>query len=74
MKSWRISKTINWGHVQMAAGVLATIIPLITPKAFPDVPLWAFGPLSMLAAGITYWLRAQTTETLRRGPPREKDY
>lgn len=74
MKSRRISKTIKWAHIQLAAGVVATMIPFITPKAFPDLPLWVFGPLSMLAAAITYWLWAQTTEKLRSGPPRERDY
>lgn len=58
------SRTIAWGHVQVAAGAVAVALGFLTPATFPDLPQWAYG-LAMMAAGvITYVLRTLTRKPL----------
>ena len=64
MRRYIQSKTIWWGHVQVIAGILATVLAFVTPVNFPNIdPMW-IGLAAMLAGGITYWLRSQTRKPL----------
>jgi len=58
------SKTIKWGHVQVAAGAVATGLGFFNPVMFPDLPAWAYGIATMAAGVITYVLRAVTRKPL----------
>lgn len=58
------SKTVNWGHVQMVAGAVATALAFVTPAVFDDLPKWVYGAAAMVAATITYVLRNATRKPL----------
>jgi len=58
------SKTIKWGHVQVAAGAVATAMGFINPAIFPDLPAWAYGMAAMVAGVVTYVLRSVTRTPL----------
>jgi len=56
------SKTIWWGHVQAALGLVAVVAPLVTHENFPNLPPWVYGSAAMVAAVVTYVLRYMTKE------------
>lgn len=58
------SKTINWGHIQVIAGAIATALGFFNPSTFPNLPVWVYGVSAMGAGVITYILRAVTTKPL----------
>lgn len=54
------SKTINWGHIQVLAGAISTVLVLVTPQSLPDLPVWVYTASAMIAGFITYILRNAT--------------
>lgn len=64
MKKWITrsikSKTMNWGHFQVALGSIGTALAFVTPQAIPDLPVWVYTLAAMIAGVITYILREKT--------------
>jgi hypothetical protein len=58
------SKTIVWGHIQIAAGAVATGLAFVNPATFANLPTWAYGMAAMSAGMITYVLRSVTRKPL----------
>lgn len=56
------SKTIWWGHIQAALGLIAVVAPLVTHENFPSLPAWAYGSAAVVFAVVTYVLRYMTKE------------
>ena len=54
------SKTMNWGHIQVIGGTLATILVLVSPETLPGLPAWVYSGAAIVAGGITYVLRFMT--------------
>lgn len=65
-KKWWKSKTINWGHVQTALGLVGVLVGYFTPANFPNFPPWAYGVALMVGGVITYALRKMTETTLTK--------
>ncbi len=73
VQSWKTSKMMNWGHVQMLGGIIAVVGPLFTQQAFPDVPGYVFGIWGIFSAVVTYMLRIYTTKPLDIAVPEKSD-
>lgn len=58
------SKTMNWGHLQVAIGAVGAALGYLNPALFPDLPPWVYGLAAMGAGVITYILRAVTRKPL----------
>ena len=54
------SKTMNWGHIQVFAGAISTVLAFVNPQALPDLPVWVYTVSAMIAGFITYILRNAT--------------
>lgn len=65
-KKWWKSKTINWGHLQTALGLVATMVGFFTPANFPDFPPWAYGVALVVGGVITYVLRKMTETAITK--------
>jgi len=61
-KSALKSKTIWWGHIQAALGLIAVVAPLVTHENFPNLPPWAYGSAAVVFAVVTYVLRYMTKQ------------
>jgi len=57
---------VNWGHIQFVAGAFVTMAGVFNPGVFPEIPMWVFGVVGIVAAGVTYWLRSVTTKPLNK--------
>lgn len=59
-KPWYKSLTINWGHVQNAAGTVIIVQDMFNQDTYPGLRPWVYGLVLILTGVITYWLRTLT--------------
>lgn len=65
-KKWWKSRTIKWGHIQTALGLMAAMVGFFTPANFPNFPPWAYGLGLVVGGVVTYVLRKMTDTSITK--------